>query len=196
MSMKVLQGGSTDPSPQGRGPRILAPGAPPSPGPVPNDLAAHLKHGEVLAWWDSKDSIELGLFAVTFGASLVALALVSAFAPEMWSQPWSDLWGPIAGVSAPSIFVLVRQWMSRRSILVTHEALIAIDHDDTAVRLKFATLDSVDRDWVYGGLVLRAGNTRVRVPSELADDAGKAVRSRLRGMLRSRPVHDPLRWLE
>ena len=38
-----------EPSAAGQGPRILAPGAPPSPGPVPNELAQHgaLKRVEV-----------------------------------------------------------------------------------------------------------------------------------------------------
>ena len=37
-----------EPSAAGQGPRILAPGAPPSPGPVPNELAQHLSFGEAL----------------------------------------------------------------------------------------------------------------------------------------------------
>lgn len=193
MTFEVIDGGDEG---DGIVDKILAPGAPPSPGPCPNDLAQHLEHGEVLAWWGEKTGIELGLVAITLGAAAMALLLVTGFAPSFWSQPASALWQPLLVLLSPTLAVLVREWMSRRAVLVTGRAIVDVPRRGPPQRLNLAAIAIVRRDWVRGGLTVEGANVRVHVPTSLMEDAGKAARSRLRG--RGRPPAreaDPLRWL-
>lgn len=193
MTLEVIDGGGEG---DGVGDKILAPGAPPSPGPCPNDLAQHLNHGEVLAWWGEKSGIQFGLAAITLGAAAVALLLVTGFAPSFWAQPPAQLWRPLLVLLSPTLAVIVREWLSRRAVLVTGVAIIEVPRRGAPARLNLSGIVRVRRDWVRGGLTVEGSNTRVHVPTSLIEDAGKAVRSRLRG--RARPPSreaDPLRWL-
>lgn len=178
------------------GARVLAPGAPLSPGPCPNDLAQHLEHGEVLAWWGEKLSVQFGLAAITLGAAAVALLLVTGFAPTFWSQPFSDLWPPVIVLLSPTLLVLARETTSRTALLVTNTAIVEIPRRGAPRRLALQAIAGVQRDWVRGGLRVDGPNTAVHVPTSLMEESGKAVRSRLKGRVRTpRDVSDPLRWL-
>jgi hypothetical protein len=191
MSLSVIDGGGDD-----DGGRVLAPGAPLSPGSCPNDLAQHLEHGEVLVWWNEKSRIQFGLAGITLGAAAVALLLVTGFAPTFWSQPISGLWKPVLALLSPTLVVLAREWTSRTALLVTDNAIIEVPRGGGARRLALPRIVSVKRDWLRGGLRLAGPNTTIQVPTSLMEDAGKAVRSRLRGRLRvPEGVSDPLRFL-
>ncbi len=192
MTLEVVDGGGASKG----GDRILAPGAPPSPGPCPNDLAVHLEHGEVMVWWGEKRGIEFALAAITLAAAGVALLMVTGFAPSFWSQPLAQLWKPVAALLSPTLAVLVREWMSRRALIVTGNAITEVGRDGRAHRLALSSIASVKRDWLRGGLRVEGPNTVVQVPTSLMEDAGKAVRSRLRGRVNAPDrERDPLRWL-
>jgi hypothetical protein len=196
MSMKlVVDNQSGGPDDEERR-RILAPGAPPSPGKLPNNLAAHLKHGEILAWWGAKEDIQRGLVLMTLAACLVALGLVSIVAPSFWSGPWSSRAGPLLALLAPAAFVFVREWLGRQAILVTGEAIIEVDRAGRAQRLPLTGIVAVRRDWLRGGIRLLGRRHQVRIGGELAAEARQAIASRLRGTVRAATeIDDPLKWL-
>lgn len=194
-SLKVIDGRS-----EGSDERVLAPGAPPSPGPCPNDLAQHLQHGEVLVWWSEKAGIQFGLAGITLAAAAVALLLVTGFAPDFWSQPLLELWKPVLALLSPTLVVLAREWMSRTALLVTDNAIIEVPRGAGPRRLSLTQIVSVKRDWLRGGLRVDGPRSTLRVPTSLMEASGKAVRSRLEGRLRGSQsdgasVSDPLRWL-
>ena len=179
------------------GPRILAPGAPPSPGPIPNDLARHLVFGEALVWWDEKDRIHAGPVALVVVAALAILGFVSVLAPQFWLQPWRELWKPIAALMSPAALVLLRERANRRAVLVTDAGIIGVDRQGHADRLAFDAITKVQRDILRGGLVLEGKRERVRIPPSLLDDARQAIASQRRNRLRRAPgsIDDPMRWL-
>ncbi len=194
MSFEVIDGGAPQDSQGGQ--RILTPGAPPSPGPIPNELAQHLQHGEVLVWWGEKTGVQLALVSITLGAAAIALLLVTGFAPTFWSQPPAQLWRPLLALLSPTLFVLAREWVGRRALLVTNNAIIEVPRGEAPRRLALGGIARVRRDWLRGGLRVEGRNTVVQVPTFLMEDAGAAVRSRLRGKLRAPDRDtDPLRWL-
>ena len=195
MSLKVIDGGG-----DGHDRRVLAPGAPASPGPCPNDLAQHLQHGEVLVWWNEKSGIQFGLAAITLGAAAIALLLVTGFAPDFWAQPLLDLWKPILALLSPTLVVLIREWMSRTALMVTDNAIVEVPRGASPRRLALTQIVSVKRDWLRGGLRVDGPRSTLRVPTSLMEESGKAVRSRLKGRLqgsqsRAESVSDPLRWM-
>lgn len=191
MTLRMIEGGSEAPES-----RALAPGAPPSPGPCPNELAQHLQHGEVLVWWNEKTGIQFGLAGITLAAAAVALLLVTGFAPALWAQPLVELWKPVLALLSPTLVVLMREWLSRTALLVTNNAVIEVPRGAQPRRLALARILSVQRDWLRGGLRVDGPNTTLRVPTSMMEDSGKAVRSRLRGRVRApEGVTDPLRWL-
>jgi hypothetical protein len=187
---------SSQPGGGDRGARILASGAPPSPGPVPKDLARHLQHGEALLWWDEKDRIEAGPFLLVLAVALSMLGFATVFAPEFWVQPWASLWPPLAALLSPALLVLVRERANRRTVLVTDTAIIGIDRDGTPHRIPWGAPVSIRRDLLRGGLVLQGRADTVRIPPPLVEDARKAVASQARHMIRgSGNVDDPTGWL-
>lgn len=182
--------------PQHEGPRRLAPGAPPSDGPLPLDAAAHLQHGEVLVWWGRKDRVELALIGLVLGVAVLALAFITAFAPGFWSQPLVDLLPPVGVALLPTAVIGYREWVSRSIVLVTDLAVTVIDRDGAPRRLPFGTITAVRRDWLHGGMRLDGHRTILRIPTRLADPARAAIRSRLRGMVRgTSAIDDRTGWL-
>lgn len=191
-ALKAINGGRAS----GDEPRVLAPGAPLSPGPCPNDLAQHLDHGEALAWWGEKLSVQFGLAGITLGAALVALLLVTGFAPTFWAQPFSDLWPPVIVLLSPTLLVLARETASRTALLVTNTSIVEVPRRGNPRRLAMQAIVGVQRDWIRGGLRVDGPNTTIHVPTSLMEESGKAVRSRLKGRVRTPDqVPDPLRWL-
>lgn len=167
------------------GPRILAAGAPPSVGPIPNELAMHLQHGEALVWWGLKNQISLAPAWFTLGGAAVILALVTGFAPELWTRGWADLWKPLGALLSPTAFVLLREWLGRRAIMVTDSAIIEVDRSGTPHRLPLGAIELVRRDVLRGGVRLSGrGGQEVFVPPALADDARQAVASQVRRRVR------------
>jgi hypothetical protein len=193
MTLQVIDGGGGDDE---GGRRILAPGAPPSDGPIPNELAMHLQHGEVLAWWGRKDAIQFGPIALTFGAAVLVLALASAFAPGLWTGGWSAMWAPVLALLSPTLFVLAREWVGRGAVMVTHEAVIEVEPNGQPHRIALGAIRAVRRDWVRGGVQLIGARQLVRIPPMLMDDTRAAIASRLRGMVRGAEPDDPLGWLQ
>jgi len=182
--------------PSQNGPRILAPGAPPSPGPLPNRLALHLEHGEVLAWWGEKTRMQVDLIALTGVATLVTLALVSAFAPTFWLQPVSAIAPPLLALVSPTLFVAFREWLGRSAILVTDGGVVHVSPQGSATRLPWPSLRTIRRDWLGGGVHLEGAHTSLRVPPVLVDRTRQALVSRLQDRLRGGiDIRDPMQWL-
>jgi hypothetical protein len=196
VTLEVIAGGGDPHRPNGRGPRILADGAPPSPGPLPNDLASHLNHGEPLVWWGENDRFHFAPLAIALGSALAALAGVTAFVPELWMQPLASLWPPLFAVFSPALFVIVRELLSKRALLVTDGAIVDVTPSGESHRLSFEGIRAVRRDILRGGVRLDGAREQVRVPGPLLDDARAAIASQWRRKIRTGPPpDDPLRWL-
>lgn len=194
MTLELLPGNPN--APAGSGPRILAPGAPPSPGPVPSDLARHLVFGEALVWWDEKDRIHLAPVALVVGAAVAILGFVSVLVPSFWLQPLGELWKPIAALFSPALLVLLRERLNQTAVLVTDVGVVGIDPAGHVERLAFDAIEVVRRDVLRGGILLEGKRGRVRIPPSLLDDAHQAIASQRRNRVRgAAPIDDPMRWL-
>ncbi len=195
MTLK-LAASNDSPDVGGGGPRILAPGAPPSPGPIPTDLARHLPFGEALVWWNEKEGIRFGPIGVVVAAAISILGFVSVLAPEFWLQPWSELWKPVAALLSPSLVMLVRERANRRAIVVTDVGIFEVDPNGEMQRLSFEGITAVRRDVLRGGMLLEGRRVRVRIPPSLAEDAHQAIASQRRGRISgSGSIDDPTGWL-
>ena len=174
----------------------LAPGAPPSPGPVPLEFASALRMGEPTVWWGEKHSIERGPIAWTAAAGLALLAVASLWAPDLWSQPLDALWKLVLLPLAPAMLLGAREYLSLRAVLVTDNSVIVRDHRGRMARLAFRNVRRVGRDVLTGGILLEGARHRVRLPPALSDDAREAMDSQLRHTLRSGDgPDDPLGWM-
>jgi len=196
MTLELASSNDSPSGGPGGGPRILAPGAPPSPGPIPTDLARHLVFGEALVWWGEKDRIHYGPIGLVVGAAIAILGFVSLLAPEFWLQPWSELWKPVAALMSPSLAMLVRERLNQRAVLVTDAAILEVGRHGEVDRLPFGAIARVRRDVLRGGMVLEGKPGRVRIPPSLADDTHQALASQRRMQLRgSTAVDDPTGWM-
>lgn len=182
--------------PDRAGPRILAPGAPPSPGPLPTELTPHLEHGEVLAWWGEKRHIELTLVGLSFGAAVLALLGVTAFAPEFWRQGLTDIAAPVGALLSPTALVLGREWVARRAVMVTDGAIVVVEPSGASTRLPLPAIRTIRRDFVRGGAVLEGAGLSVAIPAALAEPTGAALASRIRSRTGAAgSIDDRLGWL-
>jgi hypothetical protein len=177
--------------------RRLAPGAPPSPGTAPLELALHLRAGEPLVWWDAKADVDLRPALAVLAVCALVLLGASALAPGFWRQAWSDLWPPVAALLSPVALVLARERLSQRSLLVTDTAIVEVTRGGAVSRLAFSAVRRVRRDLVTGGILLQGKDTRVRIPPPLVENARAAIASQRRSVVRGDPAppDDPLRWL-
>lgn len=175
----------------------LAPGAPPSPGVTPLELAAHLRVGEALVWWDAKAAHEYRPAALVFAACVVILLGATAIAPGFWRQDWSDMWPPLAALFSPVALLLLREQLGLRSLMVTDTAIVEITRGGAVSRLAFSAVQKVRRDLVTGGILLQGRDTKVRIPPALAANARAAIASQRRSVVRGdpNPPDDPLAWL-
>jgi hypothetical protein len=156
----------------------------------------HLRHGEALVWWGIKDHTQLGPVWMVLGAVVAILGFATLFAPEFWTQPWRDLAKPIAALVSPAVFVLVRERINQRAVLVTDAGILGVDPDGTSHRLGWGNPLSIHRDLLRGGLTLRGRNGQVRIPPTLVDDARQAVRAGTVGQVRgSTDIDDRVGWL-
>ena len=99
--------------------RVLAPGAPRSPGPVPLELATELRVGEPVVWWGYKDRVDRQPIAWMLLAGVFLLGFATLLAPELWAVPLRELWKPLIPALAPAALLLVRELVSQRTVLVT-----------------------------------------------------------------------------
>lgn len=196
MTLELVSSNPSPPTGSGGGPRILAPGAPPSPGPVPGDLARHLVFGEALVWWDEKERIHLGPVALVVGAGVAILGFVSVLAPSFWLQPLGELWKPVAVLFSPALLVLLRERLNQCAVLVTDVGIIGVDRSGGVQRVALDGITTVRRDVLRGGLLLEGPRGRVHVPPSLMGDAQQAIASQRRSRPRAGgQVDDPMRWL-
>lgn len=194
MKLEVVEGGATGEADESR---ALAPGAPRSPGTVPFELARHLRTGEPLIWWDSKNVIEWRPALVFVAFATLILVIVSFIAPEFWTQPIRTLWKPLAALFSPAALLLVRERANLRSILVTDGSVIDVAHDGSADRIAFKNILRVRRDLLWGGVRLDAERHKVRIPPVLVEPAGQAIRQQLQSRIHAMDEQpdDPTRWL-
>lgn len=177
--------------------RVLAPGAPPSPGTAPLEIARHLRMGEALVWWDAKVGFDVRPLLWIGGACTAALLGVTAVAPEFWDQPFAELWRPIAVLLSPMLVWLIREQMSQRSIMVTDTAIVEVPRRGEPQRLQFTAVQRVRRDLWTGGVVLSGKHSKVRIPAVIEAAARAAIASQRKGALRSKAElpDDPLRFM-
>lgn len=176
--------------------RVLAPGAPPSPGAVPFELATELRVGEAVIWWGRKDFVARRPIAWLLLAGLALLGFGTLLAPELWNVPWTELWKLLAPALAPAGLFYARELVSRRTVLVTESSVIVLDHQGRLDRLAFRNVRRVRRDLLTGGILLEGAAHKLRIPPELADDARVAIASQTRHhMTGGDGPDDPLRWL-
>ncbi len=202
MSFKIL-GGEAEPDRKPgreRGPepgRVLAPGAPPSPGPLPLELAEQLRVGEAVIWWDVKDRIDPRPIAIVTASLLAILGAASLVVPEFWSLPFEGLWPPLAALASPVALLMVRETLNRRATIVTDTSVIDAPRRGRMDRLAFDNIVRVRRDMVLGGIRLEGKAHRVRIPPSLAEDARQAIAGQRQGRFQdvADPVDDPLAWL-
>lgn len=193
MTLRALPGGKPASEPDRR---ILAAGAPPSPSVVPLDLARHLEFGEALVWWGEKQTMQRGPIALAAALAILALGGVSLLVPEFWAQPLSGLWQPLAAICSPLAFAVLREYLSRRAVLVTDTSVIEVGMDGRSSRLGFDNVRRVRRDVLRGGLRIEGARAAVRIPSVLVDDARQAIASQRRGRVATRSeLDDPTGWL-
>ncbi|MBA3549767.1 MAG: hypothetical protein H0T76_25080 [Nannocystis sp.] len=177
--------------------RRLAPGAPLSPGTVPLELALHLRSGEALVWWDAKASHDLRPILIALGGCLLVLLAVTLISPSFWSQPWSDLWPPVAALLSPVALMLLREHLGQRSLMVTDTSIVEVSRTGQVSRLVFSAVRRVQRDLLTGGVLLQGKDTKIRVPPALSENARAAIASQRRSVLRgdANPPDDPLGWM-
>jgi len=177
--------------------RRLAPGAPLSPGTVPLELALHLRSGEALVWWDAKAMLDLRPTFIVLAACIAVLLAVTAVSPSFWSQPFADLWPPVAALLSPVALLLLREQLSLRSLMVTDTAIVEVPRSGQVSRLMFSAVRRVQRDLLTGGILLSGKDTKIRVPPALAENARAAIASQRRSVLRgeANPPIDPLGWM-
>lgn len=194
---KALTAGSVPKDMPEEAGRRLAPGAPLSPGTVPLELALHLRSGEALVWWDAKATHDLRPTYIVLAACVLVLLVVTAVSPSFWSQPWSDLWPPVAALFSPIALLLVREQMSLRSLMVTDTAIVEVTRSGQVSRLVFSAVRRVQRDPLTGGVLLSGKDTKIRVPPALAESARAAIATQRRSVLRgdASPPIDPLGWM-
>jgi len=176
--------------------RVLAPGAPRSPGPVPFELATELRVGEPVIWWGCKEEVDHRPIIWMLIAGAVLLGFATLLAPELWSAPLSELWKPLVPALAPAALVFAREWVSRRTVLVTDSSVLVLDHRGQLDRLAVRNVRRVRRDLLTGGILLEGAAHRLRLPPQLAEDARAALVSQSRHSLSgSDGPDDPLGWL-
>lgn len=181
------------------GTRVLAPGAPASPGTAPLEIARHLRLGEALVWWDAKAGFDLRPLAWIGGVSALVLIAITLLVPEFWAQPFEELWRPIAVMLSPMVVWLAREQFSQRAILVTDTAIVEVPRRGEPQRLQFSAVQRVRRDVLTGGVVLTGKTSKIRIPATLVERTRAAVASQRKGAraLRSaaqRP-DDPLHFM-
>lgn len=176
--------------------RRLAPGAPPSPGPVPLELAQALRMGEPTVWWGEKHTIAREPIMWTAAAGIAVLVVASLWAPGMWGQPLDALWKLLLLPLSPAMLLAGREYLSLRAVLVTDSSVIVQDHRGRLERLAFRNIRRVRRDFLTGGILLEGARHRVRLPPALADEARAAIASQTRHTLSSGDgPDDPLGWM-
>jgi hypothetical protein len=176
--------------------RVLAPGAPRSPGAVPFELARELRVGEAVVWWGEKDRIDRKPVVWMLSICMLLLGFATLLAPELWAVPLADLWQLLVLAVAPAALLLTRELVSIRTVLVTDSSLLVLDHRGRLERLAFRNVRRVRRDWLTGGVLLEGAEHQLRVPPQLAEDTRRAIASQTRYMLAGgdRP-DDPLGFL-
>lgn len=196
MSLELIDGGMEGVPGEG-GPRALAPGAPRSPGPLPLELAEHLRTGEVVVWWGDKARIDPRPTVIVAAALAGVLGLASLMVPEFWQQPFEGLWPPLAALAAPVLLLLLREAGNRRATVVTDTSILDLPRSGTVERIAFDNIGRVRRGLLLGGIRLEGQAHRVRIPPSLAEDARQAIACQRHGRFRnvSSDVDDPLGWL-
>ena len=176
--------------------RVLAPGAPRSPGAVPFELARELRVGEPVVWWGRKDRVDRKPVAWMLLAGAVLLGFATLLAPELWDVPVTEMWKPLVPALAPAALLWVRERFSVRTVLVTDSSVLVLDHRRRLDRLAFRNVRKVRRDLLTGGVLLEGAQHKLRLPPQLSEDARAAVMSQTRHSIGGGDgPDDPLGWL-
>ena len=163
---------------------------------IPISLAQLLRSQEPVVWWSSKQDIEWQAAIVSSVGGLLLLTFASLFAPEIWALPLLDLVGVITVTQAVTLVLIVREWTSRRHVVVTDTAVADIDWRGGGDRISFRNVRKVKRDWWTGGVRLVGEAHEVRIPPSLMDDARAAIANQMAYTLDfgSVSIEDRLSW--
>ena len=148
---------------------------PKPPGAIPLALGQLLRSQEPIIWWNSKQRIEWQPALWASFAGILLLTFASLFAPALWSQPWLELLSVVLATQAVAIVIVVREWTSRRHVVVTDSSVADIDWRGNGDRIAFRNVREVRRDWWSGGVRLIGEAHEVRIPPTLMDDARDAI---------------------
>lgn len=181
MSLKIVD--ASGPSPSGDRSKSFAPGAPPSPGPLPEELLEELQRGEALVWWNEKTRINPYPPLVTLGISLVLMLGITMLAPAFWSQSLREIAGPLAAMLLPSLLMLVREIAGMGQWMVSDRRIIFCDIRQRIHRLPFSAVQLVRRDLWSGGVRLDGPNSSIRIAPQRMNDARQALKSQLQGRI-------------
>ncbi len=161
------------------GARVLAPGAPPSPGTrAAGDRAPPAGSARRWGGGTPRPAIDLRPLADRGHQRGGAAGRQPAGARVLgWTSRSSDLWRPIAVLLSPMLLWLVREQFSQRAILVTDTAVLEVPRRGEPQRLQFSAVQRVRRDLLTGGVVL-TGKLSVRSACRRAWSTARARRSR------------------
>lgn len=160
--------------------RSFAPGAPESPGPLPEELSELLDRGEALIWWNEKTKIDWIAPAVTFVVCMLLMGAITMLAPTFWARSPFEYWGPIAAMVLPAAFLLWREYFGRGTWMVTQRRIVAIDHRGHAQGLAFRSIREVRRDHWSGGVRLVGKEKALRVAPSFCKDLRVSMQTQLR----------------
>lgn len=166
--------------------------------PLPQALAQHLHYGEALVWWNAKQKIALKPLLWVFLLSAVILFGISLLVPEFWTQPFTDLWQPLAVWFSPTAFVALREELSRRAIMVTDGAIIDVPRWGSSRRLAWQSVRRIHRDLLTGGIQLKGQGPPIRIPMVMANEVRHVLMQQLIKVKSTNmrvSIDDSLGWL-
>lgn len=160
--------------------RSFAPGAPNSPGPLPDDLRELLERGEALIWWNQKEDIDWVSPGVTLVVCLMLLGAITMLAPTFWARSPLDFWGPVAAMLLPAAFMVMREFFGRGLWVVTERRIVTVDFRGYTQSLAFRSIREVRRDHISGGVKLIGPDKTLRIGPRFAKDLRIAMQTQLR----------------
>lgn len=123
--------------------------------------------------------------------------LVGLAVPELWDQPRRELLRAFAVCVAPGAAQALRNWLARRTVVVTDTAILDADLQGAGDRISIGNIRRVRRDWSTGGVLVEGAAHRVKIPPALAQDVRHHVlRQRAVVIMRDEEaLDDRLGWL-
>ena len=167
------------------------------PGPVPFFIAQRLRAGEAVVWWGTVDHMMWRAPAVLAGIGAGVFLLVGLAVPELWQQPARELLRAFAVCLAPGAAQAIRNWLARRTVVVTDSAVLDADPQGRGDRIGIGNIRCIRRDWSTGGVLVEGAAHRIKIPPSLVQETRNHVlRQRAVVIMRDEDaLDDRLGWL-